>query len=168
MKQIKNYMYIVSVTCLCNKYPFYIGKMGFAGVYLFFLSKYLKIIRFFPMKFSIFTAEKNLYMSHHMGKPTICIGENEGADQLRSNCEVDQRLCFRYSDSTVPLLFVPRLFEEKRRDIVFGFPSFCPSVRPPIGVCTLCAQLLLQFYSDSFETLQMSSSCFEDVHVVWI
>ena len=52
--------------------------------------------------------------------------------------------------------FVPRLFEEKRRDIVFGFPSFRPSFRPPIGVCTLWAQLLLQFYSDSFETLQMS------------
>ena len=72
--------------------------------------------------------------------------------------------------------FVPRHFEEKPRDIVFGFlsfrPSFRPTVRPsfrpPIGVCTLCAQLLLQFYSDSFETLQMSSSCFEDVHVVWI
>ena len=30
-----------------------------------------------------------------MGKPTICIGENKGADQ---------RLCFRYSDSTIPLL----------------------------------------------------------------
>ena len=45
-------------------------------------------------------------------------------------------------------------------------PSVLPSFRPPIGVCTLCAQLLLQFYSDSFETLQMSSSCFEDVHVV--
>ena len=57
-------------------------------------------------------------------------------------------------------IIVPRLFEEKRRDIVFGFPSFRPSVlpsfRPPIGVCTLCKQLLLQFYSDSFETLQMS------------
>ena len=43
-------------------------------------------------------------LSHHMGKPTICIGENKGADQLRSNCEADQRLCFRYSDSTIPLL----------------------------------------------------------------
>ena len=64
-------------------------------------------------------------------------------------------------------VFVPRLFEEKRWDIDFGFPSFRPSFRPPIGVCTLCAQLL-QFHSDSFETLQMSSSCFEDVHVVWI
>ena len=39
-----------------------------------------------------------------MGKPTICKGENKGADQLRSNCEADQRLCFRNTDSTVPLL----------------------------------------------------------------
>ena len=39
-----------------------------------------------------------------MGKPTICIGENKGGEQLRSNCEAYQRLCFRYSDSTVPLL----------------------------------------------------------------
>ena len=39
-----------------------------------------------------------------MGKPTICIGENKGADQLRSNCEADQRLCIRYTDSTIPVL----------------------------------------------------------------
>ena len=43
-------------------------------------------------------------MSHLMEKPTICIGENKGADQLRSNCEADQRLCFGYTDSTIPLL----------------------------------------------------------------
>ena len=43
-------------------------------------------------------------MSRHMGKPTICVGENKGADQLRSDCEADQCLCFRYSESTVPLL----------------------------------------------------------------
>ena len=43
-------------------------------------------------------------MSRLMGKPTICIGENKGTDQLRSNCEADQRLCFRYTDSTIPLL----------------------------------------------------------------
>ena len=39
-----------------------------------------------------------------MGKPTICIGENKGADQLRGNREADQRLCFRYTDSTISLL----------------------------------------------------------------
>ena len=35
-------------------------------------------------------------MSRLMGKPTICICENKGADQLRGNREADQRLCFRY------------------------------------------------------------------------
>ena len=39
-----------------------------------------------------------------MGKPTICICENKDADQLRGNQEADQRLCFRYSDSTFALL----------------------------------------------------------------
>ena len=39
-----------------------------------------------------------------MGKPTICIGENKGADQLRGKREADQRLCFRYTDSTLPVL----------------------------------------------------------------
>ena len=39
-----------------------------------------------------------------MGKPAFCICENKGADQLRSNRAADQRLCFRYTDSTIPLL----------------------------------------------------------------
>ena len=43
-------------------------------------------------------------MSCHMGKPTICLGENKGSDQLRSNCKADQPVCSCYSDSTVPLL----------------------------------------------------------------
>ena len=43
-------------------------------------------------------------MSRLMVKPTICIGENKDADQLRGNREADQRLCFRYTDGTIPLL----------------------------------------------------------------
>ena len=43
-------------------------------------------------------------MSRRVGKPTICIGKNKGADQLPGNREADQRLCFRYTDSTIPLL----------------------------------------------------------------
>ena len=43
-----------------------------------------------------------------MRKPTFCIGENKDPDQLRSNCEADQRLCFRYTDSTIPLLSNPK------------------------------------------------------------
>ena len=44
------------------------------------------------------------YLSHIVRKPDFCLCENKGADQLRSNCEADQRLCFHYMDSTIPLL----------------------------------------------------------------
>ena len=37
-------------------------------------------------------------------KTVSCICENKEADQLRSNREANQRLCFRYMDSTIPLL----------------------------------------------------------------
>ena len=43
-------------------------------------------------------------MSLVMRKPTFCICENKDAEQLRGNCEADQRLCFRYIDSKIPLL----------------------------------------------------------------
>ena len=59
-------------------------------------------------KLLVFSRTDSNDMSRPMGKPTICIGENKGADQLRSNCEADQRLCFRYSDSTFPLLLNPK------------------------------------------------------------
>ena len=39
-------------------------------------------------------------MSRVMRKPTFCKCENKDAD----NREADQRLCFRYTDSTIPLL----------------------------------------------------------------
>ena len=37
-----------------------------------------------------------------MRKPAFCICENKDADQLR---EADQRLCFRYTDSTIQVLY---------------------------------------------------------------
>ena len=44
------------------------------------------------------------HMSCVMRKPAFCICENKDADQLRGNREADQRLCFHYTDSTIPLL----------------------------------------------------------------
>ena len=44
-----------------------------------------------------------------MRKPDFCMSENKGADQLRSNCEADQRLCFRYTDSKIPLLLASEI-----------------------------------------------------------
>ena len=48
------------------------------------------------------------HLSLCMRKPTICIGENKDADQLRGDREADQRLCFRYTDSTFPPLLIPK------------------------------------------------------------
>ena len=39
-----------------------------------------------------------------MRKLAFCICKNRDADQLRGYREADQRLCFRYRDSTIPLL----------------------------------------------------------------
>ena len=56
------------------------------------------------LQIKITSSSSEMHASNLMGKPTICIGENKGADQLRGNREADQRLCFRYSDTTIPLL----------------------------------------------------------------
>ena len=40
--------------------------------------------------------------------PAFCICENKDADQLHGNREADQRLCFRYRDSTTPPLPKPQ------------------------------------------------------------
>ena len=67
-----------------------------------------------------------------MGKQTICIGENKGAGQLRGNREADQRLCFRYSDSTIPPL--------PNSKISSFFPA---SVAVQAGLCQTCSEITL-------------------------
>ena len=42
-------------------------------------------------------------MSRFARRPVFCTCENKGTDKLRSNCTVDQHLCFRYIDGTIPL-----------------------------------------------------------------
>ena len=63
-------------------------------------------------------------VSRVMRKPTFCICENKDADQLRGNREADQRLCFRYIDSTIPLL--------SKSEILSLYPS-SEAVQP--GLC---------------------------------
>ena len=52
---------------------------------------------------AIFVTGKSTYEPCYE-KTRSCIWENKGADQLRGNCEADQRLCFHYMDSTFPLV----------------------------------------------------------------
>ena len=45
-------------------------------------------------------------MSPIMRKLDFCISENKGPDQL---CTADQRLCLRYSDSTISLILIANI-----------------------------------------------------------
>ena len=54
-----------------------------------------------------------------MRKHTVYIGYNKDADQLCVNLEADQHLCFRYTDSTIPLLSKSKISSFK--------PIFCNS-----------------------------------------
>ena len=77
-----------------------------------------------------------------MGKPTICIGENKGADQLRSYCEADQRLYFRYSDSTISLLL---------KSEILSFLLFSVVVQP--GLRRTCSETTLLFSHETAHLL---------------
>ena len=64
-----------------------------------------------------------------MSKPDFCICENKDADQLCGNRKADQRLCFRYTDSTVPLLH--------KSEISSLYPS---SVAVQPGLCQIWSE----------------------------
>ena len=51
-----------------------------------------------------------------MRKPMFCVCETKDADQLRGNRKADQRLRFRYINSTIPLL--------SKSEIASLYPAF--------------------------------------------
>ena len=59
-----------------------------------------------------------------MRKQAFCICENKDADQLRSNREADQRLCFLYTDSTIPILPKSEISSLQASSVVVQ-PSLC-------------------------------------------
>ena len=75
-------------------------------------------------------------MSRLMRNPTICICEIKDADQLRGNREADQRICFRYMDSTIPLLHKSEI------------SSFKPAyVLVQADLCRTCSETTLLVFS---------------------
>ena len=66
-------------------------------------NKISKFLNFFAA-FECRCMHTSAYLSRVVRKPAFCICENKDSDQLRGNREADQRLCFRYTDSTIPLL----------------------------------------------------------------
>ena len=59
-----------------------------------------------------------------MRKPAFCMCENKDSDQLRGNYEADQRLCFRYIASTIPLLCKYK-FSSLKPSSVTAQPGLC-------------------------------------------
>ena len=111
---------------------------------------------------------------HHLSlivrKPTFCICQNRGADQLCSNCEADQRLCFLYIASTIPLLYKSKISSLQ--------PS---SVLVQLGLCQTCSETnwsnliricLINETSHSlffcFIFLQFSSLCVRKLLTIWV
>ena len=59
--------------------------------------------------FYVFVSITVKQVSRVMRKSDFCLCENKDTDQLRGDREADQRLCFRYRDSTIPLFFEPEI-----------------------------------------------------------
>ena len=73
-----------------------------------------------------------------MRKTAFCICENKDADQLRGNREADQRLCFRYTDSTIPPLLKYEISSFKLSSVTVQ-PGLCMtwSETPKTGFLTM-------------------------------
>ena len=86
----------------------------------------------------IFTFSENTKnkMSRVVRKPTFCICENKDADLLRGNREADQGLCFRYTDSSIPLL--------PKSEISSLWP-YCVAVQP--GLCWTWSETRMLVFS---------------------
>ena len=87
-----------------------------------------------------------------MRKLAFCICENKDADQLRGNCEADQRLCFRYSDSMIPLLSKSKV----SRRIFCGSTAWFVSDlvgNPEDRFSQNKAHMSVSFYFQAFETV---------------
>ena len=73
-----------------------------------------------------------------MRKPAFGMCENKDADQLCGNREADQRLCFRYTDTTIPLLLKSEISSLSPSSIAVQ-PGLCRtwSETPKTGFLTM-------------------------------
>ena len=95
-----------------------------------------------------------------MRKPAFCICENKDADQLRGNREADQRLCFRYIDSTISLLSKSEISSLWPSYVVVQ-PSLCRnwSGTPKTG---FLITRLIRYVLIHFSLEESQSYCLED------
>ena len=86
-------------------------------------------------------------MSLVMRKTAFCICENKDADQLRSNREGDQRLCFRYIVSKIPLLPKYKISSLYPSSVCLQ-PGLCPTWSGTPKTNFLTTRLICACYKD--------------------
>ena len=87
-----------------------------------------------------------------MRKPTFCICENKGKDQLRSYCEADLRLCFCFMDSTIDLLSkskISRLYPSSVLNVQLSL--FGPVQRPQCWFSHVVAHRSFAKYGEKYK-----------------
>ena len=72
----------------------------------------------------------------------FCICENKGADQMRGNCAADQRPCFRYIDSPIPLISKSKI--QASRHLLWLYSTVCvePGWKPRIQDFSRCGSCM--------------------------
>ena len=80
-------------------------------------------------------------MSIVVRKPAFCICENKDADQLCSSWAADQRLCFRYIDSTIPPLSYSEISSLKPSSVVLQ-PRLCWTWSETLKAVSLAMRLI--------------------------
>ena len=94
-----------------------------------------------------------------MRKPALCICENKDADQLRGNREADQRLCFRYTDSTISLLPKYEISSLQPSSVAVQ-PGLCGALSETPKTGFLTTRLKWMIYGETFRTTtRHSTSC---------
>ena len=81
-----------------------------------------------------------------MRKPDFCICENKDTDQLPGNREADQRLCFRYTDSTIPLLSKSEIQASSHLPWLYSLVCVGPGKKPRRPVFSQGGSNSLDYY----------------------
>ena len=88
-----------------------------------------------------------------MRKPAFCICENKDADQLRGYRKADQRLCFRYIDSTILFFLNPKLQASSHLLWLYSLVCVGPGRKPQRPVFSLRGSNVIK------ELVQVKSAC---------
>ena len=87
-----------------------------------------------------------------MRKPTICIYENKGADQLRGNREADQRLCFSLNGKYKPSSTYIQNFKHLAFFLCFDRPVYVrPGRKPHCWFPHAAAQMKIRVILNDYE-----------------